>query len=159
MRRHMKGFTLVEIIIVVLLLAILAAIAIPNITGVTVVSRETNLKENLSKIRVHIQVYRNEHADFPDGANLGDRLTKHTDFHGNVSDVRTDTHRFGPYIEQMPANPITGSRGIRISGDPSEYFPPGDVDGGWWYNEVTGRFYADLTVAHVDDQGDYYNQY
>jgi general secretion pathway protein G len=154
-----NAFTLVEILIVVIILAVLAGIVIPNITGVTTVSRETNLKENLSKIRAHIQIYRNQHGSFPDGEDFADQMTKHTDFSGDVAETRDDTHRFGPYIEQMPPNPITGSSDVRVEMDGSAYFPAGDEDGGWWYNETNGRFFADLTAAHVDTEGNYYNQY
>ncbi len=153
------AFTLVEILIVVIILGILAGIVIPNITGVTTISREANLKENLSKIRAHIQVYRNQHADFPTGADFGAQMTKHTNFTGGTSDARSDVYRFGPYIEQMPPNPITSTAAIRTSTNPAEAFPPGDADGGWWYNEVTGAFFADLTDAHADQDGNRYNRY
>jgi prepilin-type N-terminal cleavage/methylation domain-containing protein len=159
MNRPVRGFTLVEILIVVIILSILAAIIVPQFTDVTTTSRETNLKENLSKIRAHIQVYRAQHAGWPQGVLLADQLTKYTSFHGEVSDTRTATHRFGPYIEQMPANPIGNNRTVRTSANPAEYFPPGDSDGGWWYNNATGRFYADLTDSHVDVQGEMYNRY
>lgn len=159
MHSSKPAFTLVEILIVVVILGILAGIAIPNITSVTTVSRETNLKENLSKIRAHIQVYRNEHARFPDAEILGDQLTKPTDFSGDVAAARDTTHRFGPYIEQMPANPFTNLATVRVAAAPTDHLPPGDIDGGWWYNETTGRFHADLSDGYVDEQGNPYNQF
>lgn len=159
MRYARPAFTLVEILIVVLLLGILAAIAIPNITNFPRVARESNLKENISKIRAHIQVYRNQHAAFPEAGFFGDQLTKYTNFSGDVSDVRTVEHRFGPYIEQMPPNPVTRLATIRPAGGPDEHLPPGDADGGWWYNEVTGQFHADLADSYVDDEGEQYNHY
>jgi prepilin-type N-terminal cleavage/methylation domain-containing protein len=153
------AFTLVEILIVVIILGILAGIVIPNITSVTTISRETNLKENLSKIRAHIQVYRNQHADFPSGDDFGAQMTKRTNFTGGTSDTRTDVYRFGPYLEQMPPNPITSTVAVRKSTNPAEAFPPGDADGGWWYNEVTGAFFADLKDSHADQDGNPYNHY
>ena len=159
MHRPRSAFTLVEILIVVIILAILAAIVIPNITGVTAISRETNLKENLSKIRVQIQVYRNQHNGCPAAAGFADQMTEYTRADGQVSAVRTDEYRFGPYLEQMPPNPISSDRTIRAAAAAGDAFPPGDADGGWWYNETTGAFYADLLDQHVDRKGYRYNRY
>lgn len=159
MHRPRSAFTLVEILIVVIILAILAAIVIPNITGVTAISRETNLKENLSKIRVQIQVYRNQHNGFPAAAGFADQMTEYTRTDGQVSAVRTDEYRFGPYLEQMPPNPISSDRTIRAAAAAGDAFPPGDADGGWWYNKTTGAFFADLKDTHADQGGNPYNRY
>jgi general secretion pathway protein G len=153
MNRHHKAFTLVEILIVVVILGIVAGIALPQMSDVTNVARETNLKENLSKIRVHLQVYRNEHNMFPDPAHLGEQLTKFSDFQGNTAGARDTQHIYGPYIEQMPPNPMTKLATIREAASATESRPPGDVDGGWWYNPVTGMFFADLTPGYVDASG------
>jgi len=159
MHRPRSAFTLVEILIVVIILAILAAIVIPNITGVTAISRETNLKENLSKIRAQIQVYRNQHNGCPTAAGFADQMTEYTRTDGQVSAVRTDEYRFGPYLEQMPPNPISSDRTIRAAAAAGDAFPPGDADGGWWYNETTGAFFADLKNTHADQGGNLYNRY
>jgi len=159
MHRPRSAFTLVEILIVVIILAILAAIVIPNITGVTAISREANLKENLSKIRAQIQVYRNQHNGFPAAAGFADQMIKYTRTDGQVSAVRTNEYRFGPYLEQMPPNPISSDRTIRAAAAAGDAFPPGDADGGWWYNEATGAFYADLKDTHADQEGNPYNRY
>jgi prepilin-type N-terminal cleavage/methylation domain-containing protein len=159
MRCTARAFTLVEILIVVIILAILAGVAIPQIAGVTSVSRETNLKENLSKIRAQLQVYRNQHSSFPDANQFADQMTKYTDFDGGVSDTKDQVHRFGPYLEQMPPNPVTKDATVRAAAQPNQHQPPGDINGGWWYNEVTGAFYADLTDVHVDENGNQYNHF
>ena len=153
------GFTLVEILIVVIILAILAAIVIPNLADIASIARETNLKENLSKVRAHIEVYRNVHAGLPDGDRFVEQMTQPTSFVGEVAEAPDADHIYGPYLEQMPANPITGSRTIRTSNDPEQLFPPGNQDGGWWYNEVNGHFYADLKGEHTDNDGLAYNRY
>jgi prepilin-type N-terminal cleavage/methylation domain-containing protein len=153
------GFTLAEILIVVIILGILAAIVLPQYKDVQRQACATNLAENLSKIRAHIQVYRNQHAGYPPGADFADQLTKATDFHGDVSATRDATHHYGPYIEQMPANPVTGSRAIRVATTAAEMFTVPAADAGWWYNEVRGEFRADLTDAEEDTEGRAFNQY
>ena len=159
MVRARSAFTLVEILIVVILLGILAAIVVPSMTDVTTISRETNLKENLSKIRAQLEVYRNQHNGLPTAANFPDQMTKYTNAAGQVNGTRTAEFRFGRYLEQMPPNPISTSRAIRAAAAAGDRFPPGDADGGWWFNETTGAFYADLLDQHVDREGDQYNRY
>jgi len=158
MLRAGSAFTLVEILIVVIILGILAAIGASSMTGVTAVSREANLKENLSKIRAQLEVYRNQHNALPTAANFLDQMTKYTNAAGQVNGTRTNEYRFGPYLEQMPPNPISSSRAIRAAAA-ADRFPPGDADGGWWYNETAGAFYADLLDQHVDRKGYRYNRY
>jgi len=154
-----RAFTLVEILIVVIILGILAAVVIVNFADIPGTVKETNLKENLSKIRAHIQVYRNQHADLQDGDRFADQLTKPTNFAGDVADVRGGEYIYGPYIEQMPANPMTSLGTIRTTDDPSALFPPGDQNAGWWYNSASGRFYADLADGVTDRDGQPYNRY
>lgn len=158
MLRARSAFTLVEILIVVIILGILAAIVIPNVTDVITISHETNLKENLSKIRVQLEVYRNQHNGLPTVATFPDQMTEYTNAAGQVNGIRTSEYRFGPYLEQMPPNPISSNRAVRAAAA-ADRFPPGDADGGWWYNETTGAFYADLLDQHVDRQGNQYNRY
>jgi prepilin-type N-terminal cleavage/methylation domain-containing protein len=154
-----RAFTLVEILIVVTILAILATIVAANFTDIPSTVKQTNLKENLSKIRAHIEVYRNQHAGLPDGDLLAEQLTKPTNFAGDLADVRGGEYICGPYIEQMPMNPMTSLGTIRTTDDPSALFPPGDQNGGWWYNGATGRFYADLADGVADRDGQPYNRY
>ncbi len=154
-----SGFTLVEILIVVIILGIIAGIIVPSFSDVTTISRESNLKENLSKIRAQIQVYRAHHGTWPDGDNFTDQMLKYTDADGQTADQKSADHPYGPYLEQMPANPISSVNTIRSTDDPEQHYPPGDEDAGWWYNEATGRFYADLTGLHTDQHGGAYNRY
>jgi prepilin-type N-terminal cleavage/methylation domain-containing protein len=51
MKRSRKGFTLVEILIVVIILGILAAIVIPQFTQASTEARLSNLKTNLQTVR------------------------------------------------------------------------------------------------------------
>lgn len=53
-----KGFTLVEILIVVVILGILAAIVIPQFTNASEEARESSLKSNLQSLRSQIHLYK-----------------------------------------------------------------------------------------------------
>ncbi|MGI9260033.1 MAG: type II secretion system protein, partial [Gammaproteobacteria bacterium] len=63
-KRH-SGFTLVELLVVAIILAILAAIAIPQFASTTTDAQESALRANLSAIRGAISLYRQQHGEFP----------------------------------------------------------------------------------------------
>ena len=64
-RRGAAGFTLLELITVVALVAILAAIALPNYRVAIIQSREAVLKENLYRMRDLIDQYYVDKGQYP----------------------------------------------------------------------------------------------
>ncbi len=66
--RHTKyAFTLVEILIVVAILGILAAIVLPTFQDHVQQARESAAKDNLRILRNAIEVYAAQHNDVPPG--------------------------------------------------------------------------------------------
>lgn len=112
-RARKSGFTLVEILIVVIILGILAAIVIPQFTNASQDARKSSLVSQLQTLRSQVELYKLQHRDdYPtDTGDLSagavwdwDKLTKQSDENGAVPPVLTTV--FGPYLQSESANPI-----------------------------------------------------
>jgi len=155
--RH--GFTLVEVLIVVVILGILAATVLPQFNLSTSDSQEAALVQNLQILRSQIDLYRFQHSgDYPGEGTptFEDQMLKSTQLDGTVGDV--GQYAYGPYIAgQVPSNPYNGKRGLSvISTDISAVVAgptnvdAGAVEAGWIYRKDTGQIKAN-TVGTASD--------
>ncbi|MEM9294530.1 MAG: prepilin-type N-terminal cleavage/methylation domain-containing protein [Planctomycetota bacterium] len=105
-----KGFTLVEILIVVVILGILAAIVIPQFSSASDAAKTGNLETQLRQLRSQITLYSNQHnGDYPDIITDWTELTQFTDIDGNTNATQTAVFAYGPYLMEEPTNPFTNS--------------------------------------------------
>jgi len=131
--RH-SGFTLVEVLIVVTIMAVLAATIIPQFTSSADEARQSQLDFNLHTLQSQIHLYHLQHNSlFPDPLN---RLTVKTDLDGGLNAAGA----FGPYIVggALPNNPNTSDNTVTASTTGSE-----NLGGGWLYDKATGNVWAD----------------
>ena len=131
LRPTARGFTLVEILIVVVILAILAAITIPQFSSAMIESRENALRMNLHRIRQQLEVYRHQHNTYPSVENFAAQMTQYSNAEGETSSTLSGSYPYGPYIQEIPPNPFTGGNTVSDQ-------PIGSSD--WYFNPLTGEF-------------------
>ncbi len=154
---NQRGFTLVEILIVVVILGILAAVVMPQFSNASQLARQNALKDDLRYLRTQIGVFKAQHEDIPPGYPNGltnetpdeETFVKHMTGYTNArcaySASVDPTHPFGPYLTRMPANPVNGKSGVIVvtSGDE---MPAVDMESypeaGWIYNPISQQINA-----------------
>jgi general secretion pathway protein G len=142
-----RGFTLVEILIVVVILGILAAIVIPQFTQASTEAKTNSLCSDLQTLRSQIELFKVQHNDTPPAlATFANQMVYCTDIAGATADpvskVRAGVYQYGPYLERVPENPFNNSSTLAAAA----------ADGvGWAYTAATGEIRAgDLGAGHSD---------
>jgi prepilin-type N-terminal cleavage/methylation domain-containing protein len=141
--RSKKGFTLVELLIVIVILGILAAIVIARFAGATKESKESNLKGNLRTIRASLETYKANSKSNSYPTTLDDL------WQGTAADVDSKTFLeripIDPFYRSKAQDPVSGSMSPSDNGAARDALISGG--GGWAYDSKTGRVCANYKVA------------
>jgi general secretion pathway protein G len=155
--KSQSGFTLVEILIVVVILGILAAIVIPQFTDASTEAKTSRLCSDLQSVRSQIELYKIQHNDQLPGTVPGvtftQALTGYTLQDGTLAaNQQPAPGVFGPYMQTIPVNPFVAvaanAQLIATSNDPTATVGACDDSTGWWFNTITGLYKANDDDGH-----------
>ena len=136
-RRHGRGFTLIEVLIVIIIVAILALVVIPRAMGAVRRSREASLRATLKQVRDAIECFEARTAAWPPSladivAANGNAISADTDGAGGAVDRAAYD---GPYLRTsdgaLPKDPFTNAAD-------------------WNYRNATGEVHSTSTLVAVD---------
>jgi general secretion pathway protein G len=165
-KRH--GFTLIEILVVVVILGILAAVVIPLASGSVISSQESSLGMDLQLIKRFVLIYKVHHLEIAPGYPSGpgstpteqafvNQATLVSNDNGQTAAIGTSGYERGPYMQMIPMNPMNKLKTIQMLGDGEAFPANGDNSHGWIYKASTGEIRADTTGT--DDNGKKYYDY
>lgn len=178
------GFTLVELLIVVIILAILAAIVIPQFSASTTDAKESALGANLGTLRAGVELFHVQHGTpYPGGTattggtcpggTLGtgaintaqawmDHLLMASNAAGQTCSLSDPANfKFGPYVRKgIPADPITGKGSVVaeiVATSTGAPIVPAAATGGWAVDTRSGQIVMNSNA--LDSKGKAYSTY
>jgi general secretion pathway protein G len=148
-RRIHRGFTVIEVLMVVAALAIIAGVVVPQVTTVMDDARNAALLKDLREFTFAIERYRMEHNGGPPDLIQNEKLVQllqMTDADGNVG--TGPQYPYGPYLLTVPTNALNNvARVFRVNSA-----PPANLTSrvGWVYHPASGQIWAGLYPDPVD---------
>lgn len=136
-RKTEKGFTLIEMLIVIVVIAILAIIVVPRLMGAGRKAKEASLRANLKQLRDSIELFEANTAGWP--PSLADVMAP------NAASVSSDTDGRGMWLDR---DGYTGP--YLLTGDGN--LPKDPITGAadWTYDNSTGRVHSASTLVGMD---------
>ncbi|HEY7120437.1 MAG TPA: prepilin-type N-terminal cleavage/methylation domain-containing protein [Tepidisphaeraceae bacterium] len=140
-RAARRGFTLVEILIVVIILGILASIVIPKFANASVEAKKNSLASTLQALRGQIELYMLQHGDQTPALTAADwtPLTDQSTYSGQT---------VGPYLNSAPMNPLNGHSDVTtVTADQVGGTAVSGTNIGFVYNTTNGKLWATNTAG------------
>jgi len=173
--RRRRAFTLVELLVVIIIIGILAAVAIPQFGDSSTDAKKSALKENLRLVRSAVDKFHIQHNSTYPGVikqhyngtataahtTTADafvkQLTCWTDVNGNTSDVKDASYPYPPYVRnKLPDNALPAAGAVatpstvNVTTDVGRLTVDGTPTTGWKYSNETGEF-----ICNNSDYADY----
>jgi general secretion pathway protein G len=142
--RTRTGFTLVEVLMVAVILAILAVVVVPQFSDASTDVKTSALRATLQTVRSQLELYKAQHNGSYPPAPVGGvwkEMTQKTNVSGATggSDAK-----YGPYLQTMPINPVDDTTDVASAQDGTN---------GWAYDPSTGVLKSnDSSVMAADSK-------
>lgn len=149
-RNKESGFTIVELLIVIVVIGILAALVLNTFQGVQARARDTERTTDINAVHTHLEVYYNDNAYYPSGvATATDCLA--ADGATDISCVLSTGGGAAALFDGLDAEALDDPEGVTIdtTGTGDYQYAPGNCAAG------TGHCDDYVLTATLEDAADY----
>jgi general secretion pathway protein G len=146
--RKQKGFTLIELVVVVMILGILAAVAAPKLLNTSSTAADNGLKQTLGVVRDAIERYAAEHNGALPGVG------------GNS--LKDDLITNGHYLRgaDIPICPVAGGTNVvKVVGTAGPLTGLDDGTNSWMYSTSDGSFICNSHATSKSDPALHYDEF
>lgn len=98
-----QGFTIVELLIVIVVIGILAALVVTTFTGIQQKARNTERQTDIKAIHGQVEAYYAQNGRYPTLANLNDSTFRSANMKGLDEEALSDPKGTGPTLVAAPA--------------------------------------------------------
>lgn len=144
-----NAFSLIELMIVISILGIMAAIVIPTFQSHIQKTREVAAKDTLRILRTAIETYTAQHNGVPPGYMFGNpastpnylwfmyQMVYYKTNSQGLLDSGSDNYPYGPYLQALPVNPFNDKTEISVLADGASMPETAPGTHGWVYHPAT----------------------
>ncbi|MBN2138128.1 MAG: prepilin-type N-terminal cleavage/methylation domain-containing protein [Sedimentisphaerales bacterium] len=150
MVKRRRAFSLVELMIVVAVLGILAAVVVPQFRNYSTEAKSSAAKSNLRLMRSAIELYSGRHSGVPPGY-PGDDIDKTP----TSTIFRQQTTQDDDYLREVPENPFNGLDTMLIVPNGASFPAAPTGNFGWVYQPVTATIKVDWPGTDNDGMAFY----
>lgn len=156
--RKTQGFSLIELLLAVAIIAMLAGMAIPSLGNTVAEAEVSTLRQELQRVRTAVDYYAFQHAEQLPGWNGSQwseaaflsQLLLGTNEDGNWARVGTPGFPYGPFLtEAMPSNRFNHMSTVLVVSQSATFAGPTDQTG-WVFFTDTGLFKANSSATAPD---------
>lgn len=142
-----RGFTLIELMIVVAIIGILAVVAVPKFAELIVKSKEASVKNSLGAIRSAVTIYYSDIGEYP--TDLAQALTTSTHYYDSI-----------PVINIPPSSTYGSPGHSQVTGVKNVTVVDDDVTTGVFaYSNQNEQGDVHINCTHVDSKNVVWSSY
>lgn len=107
MNNTRAGFSLIELLVVISIIGVLAAVLLPNMVAMRQRARDSQVKQSLGQLKSALRLYYNDYQTYPPNSEAGDMVACGTDGTEVCASGEPLTRGGTTYMQAVPSGHVT----------------------------------------------------